>query len=225
MDNTTTKSISIFVSSEVGTVSGEYILPASPIAISTLAHGAGANMHHSFMVDLALLLARVGIATLRFNFPFMENGKRRVDAPVIAHQTIAAAIKHAQDTFAQLPLFAAGKSFGGRMTTQYLANYSSGVLGIILYGFPLHPTKKPSVERAEHLSSITLPMLFIQGTKDALATWQLIQQVCITLPKATLHEIVGADHAFKAGKRNAMLELQHATSTWVENLIQKQLND
>ncbi len=94
-----------------------------------------------------------------------------------------------------------------------------GVLGVILYGFPLHPPKKPSIDRAAHLNNVKLPMLFLQGTKDALATWPLIQQVCASLPQATLREIIGADHAFKAGKLNTILELQHATSTWVECLI------
>lgn len=217
--HTKTEQVRLHVSDDIGTVSAEYVIPENPIAVATLAHGAGADMHHSFMVDMAKHLAQVGIATLRFNFPFMENGKHRVDAPAVAHQTIAAAIKHAQNNFANKPLFAAGKSFGGRMTTQLLAAEVVGVMGVILYGFPLHPPKKPSIDRAAHLNNVKLPMLFLQGTKDALATWPLIQQVCASLPQATLREITGADHAFKAGKLNTLLELQQATSTWVECLI------
>lgn len=183
----------------------------------TLAHGAGAGMHHSFMTTLAADLAAVGIATLRFNFPFTEHKKGRPDTPAVAHQTIAAAIAHAHETFPSLPLFAAGKSFGGRMTSQYIAlRPPTGVKGLIFYGFPLHPSGKPSIERAEHLHNIKVKMLFLQGTRDALASWDLITSVCSSLPKATLVKLEGADHMFKAGKQDTMALLVKATQDWLK---------
>ena len=146
-----------------------------------------------------------GIATVRFNFPFAENKKGRPDSPAVAHQAIKAAIAKTQELFQQMPLFVAGKSFGGRMSSQYLsANHDAAVSGIIFYGFPLHPAGKPSTERAEHLQQVQLPMLFLQGTKDALATWELIEAVCKPLRLATLVKLEGADHSFKAGKKDTM---------------------
>lgn len=193
------------------------MIPEKPKAVLTLAHGAGAGMHHSFMVELATALAEAaGIATLRFNFPFMENKKGRPDQPAVAHETIAAAINHAHATLPALPLFAAGKSFGGRMTSQCLAlTPRPEVKGIVFYGFPLHPSGKPSIERAEHLKAVKGKMLFLQGTKDELATWDLIESVCRSLPKATLVKIEGANHAFKAGKQDVIGLLVKATADWV----------
>ena len=191
----------------------------------TLAHGAGAGMHHSFMVTLAQLLSEQGITTLRFNFPFAENKKGRPDTPAVAHQTIEAAIAKAQKLFPGLPLFAAGKSFGGRMSSQYLsAHPDPAVKGIIFYGFPLHPPGKPSIERAEHLKEIKTPMLFLQGTKDELATWNLIESVCSSLKQATLVKIDGANHAFKAGKQNILQLLTDTTNDWIDKRIFSTIN-
>lgn len=188
----------------------------------TLAHGAGAGMNHSFMTTLSQLLSETGIATMRFNFPFAENKKGRPDTPAVAHQTIEAAIFKAQELFPKLPLFAGGKSFGGRMTSQYLsAHHDASVRGIIFYGFPLHPPGKPSMERAQHLKDVKAPMLFLQGTKDELATWELIQSVCSSLPLATLVKIEGANHAFKAGKQNILQLLTDETRDWIEKIIKK----
>ncbi|HUB59131.1 MAG TPA: alpha/beta family hydrolase [Puia sp.] len=211
------KAVSLMVSPGAGKVSGEYMIPADPKAVMTLAHGAGAGMNHSWMVELATALAETGgIATLRFNFPFTENKKGRPDQPAVAHATIAAAIDHARALFPALPLFAAGKSFGGRMTSQYLAGNPRGdVGGIVFYGFPLHPAGKPSIARAEHLKEVKVKMLFLQGTKDELATWDLIESVSGALPLATLVKIEGANHAFKAGKRDVIGELVKATADWV----------
>jgi predicted alpha/beta-hydrolase family hydrolase len=225
------------VSPSVGKVTGEYMIPEKPVAILTLAHGAGAGMNHSWMVELATALAeKAGIATLRFNFPFTEYKKGRPDQPAVAHATVAAAIDHARASFPGLALFAGGKSFGGRMTSQYLAGNGArageeaargdgdsraggdsrgDVKGIIFYGFPLHPAGKPSIERAEHLKLVTVKMLFLQGTKDELATWDLIVDVCKGLPLATLVKIDGANHAFKAGKRDVIGELVKATADWI----------
>jgi len=217
----TTKSLSLKISPTIGAITAEYIIPKGTTkAIMTLAHGAGAGMDHIFMTTLAASLAEAGIATLRFNFPFAEHKKGRPDTPAVAHQTIAAAITNAHETYPSLPLFAAGKSFGGRMTSQYLsANPRPEVKGIIFFGFPLHPSGKPSIERAEHLKEVKTKMLFIQGTRDELATWDLITEVCTSLPKAKLVKIEGANHMFKAGKVDTMSLITKATQDWIEKLI------
>jgi predicted alpha/beta-hydrolase family hydrolase len=212
----TTRSFKIAVSPTAGKVSAKYTAPDNPVSIFTLAHGAGAGMDHIFMETLAGSLAKAGIATLRFNFPFAENKKGRPDTPAVAHQTIEAAIKKARELEPGLPLFTAGKSFGGRMSSQYLAaNADSPVSGIIFYGFPLHPSGKPSVDRADHLKALKIPMLFLQGTRDTLATQELITAVCKSLRKATLVEFEGADHSFKAGKKDVMSLLVSETAKWV----------
>src|SRR6188472_4127114 len=142
--NMKTKLLSLKISPAIGSVSAECFVPPKSKCIMTLAHGAGADMHHSFMVTLAQSLSEEGIATMRFNFPFAENKKGRPDTPAVAHQTIEAAIAQAQKLFPGLPLFVAGKSFGGRMTSQYLsAHPDPAVKGIVFYGFPLHPPGKP----------------------------------------------------------------------------------
>jgi predicted alpha/beta-hydrolase family hydrolase len=215
-----TRSLSLKISPAIGVVSAECIIPENSHCIMTLAHGAGAGMHHSFMVSLAQLLSEQGIATMRFNFPFAENKKGRPDTPAVAHQTIETAISKAQKLFSELPLFVAGKSFGGRMTSQYLsAHPHPEIKGIIFYGFPLHPPGKPSIERAEHLKEVKTPMLFLQGTKDELATWKLIESVCSSLKLATLVKIEGANHAFKAGKQNILQLLADTTKDWVEKKV------
>jgi len=217
-----TRSLSLKVSPSIGTVSAECIIPEKSKCIITLAHGAGAGMNHSFMVTLAQSLSEESIATMRFNFPFSENKKGRPDTPAVAHQTIEAAISKAQKLFPKLPLFVAGKSFGGRMTSQYLsAHPHAEVKGIIFYGFPLHPPGKPSIERAEHLKGIKIPMLFLQGSRDELATWNLIESVCSPLPSAKLVKIEGANHAFKAGKQNIIQLLANTTKDWIEKMIKK----
>ena len=217
MDN---QFLTLQVSPSIGTVTAEYIIPAKSICIMTLAHGAGAGMNHPFMVNLANSLGDVGIATLRFNFPFMENGRRRADVPAVAHKTVEAALHHAHESFPALPLFISGKSFGGRMSSQYLSLHPyPAVNGIIFFGFPLHPAGKPSVERAEHLKDIFVPMLFLQGTRDELATLKLVEEVCSKLRKATLVKIEGADHAFKAGKQDVVQVLVDATLDWMKNVV------
>ena len=217
-----TRTLSLLVSPSIGKVSAVFTVPEKCNYIMTLAHGAGAGMNHPFMVTLAKSLAEAGIASLRFNFPFTENKKGRPDVPAVAHKTIETAIDSAHELFPSLPLFVSGKSFGGRMTSQYLsAHQHTAVKGIIFYGFPLHPPGKPSVERAEHLKDVKVPVLFLQGTRDALATLSLIQSVCSSLPQATLVKIEGADHSFKAGKQNTMPMLVNATRDWIEKLTKK----
>jgi predicted alpha/beta-hydrolase family hydrolase len=212
-----TKSLKLEVSPAVGKVSAKYIVPDKPKCILTLAHGAGAGMDHSFMETLADALSKVGIATLRFNFPFAEHKKGRPDSPAIAHLTIEAAIKKAHELNPKLALFVSGKSFGGRMSSQYLAAHPDpSVKGIIFYGFPLHPSGKPSTERADHLKALKIPMLFLQGSKDTLADWELIKTVSESLRNATLIKLEGADHSFKAGKKDTMTLLVNETKKWVE---------
>ncbi|WP_127127102.1 alpha/beta family hydrolase [Pseudoflavitalea rhizosphaerae] len=212
-----TKSLKIPVSPAIGKVSAISSIPEKVKAVITLAHGAGAGMEHIFMETLAAGLAGAGIAVLRFNFQFSEQKKKRPDSPAVAHQTIEAAINKALALFPGLPLFATGKSFGGRMSSQYLsANPRKDVKGLIFYGFPLHQPGKPSIERAEHLKDVKQPMLFLQGTKDTLADIVMMEAVCKTLRKTTLIKFEGADHSFKAGKKEMIPLLVEATQKWVE---------
>lgn len=216
------RSIKIQVSGSIGKVSAQYIMPSDPKCIISLAHGAGAGMNHPFMIALSDSLAEMGIATLRFNFPFTENDKKRPDTPAVAQQTIEAAIAKAHELSATLPVFVAGKSFGGRMSSQYLsAHQESAVKGIIFYGFPLHAAGKPSTDRADHLKKVKVPMLFLQGSRDALAQFNLIESVSSPLKNATLIKIEGADHSFKAGKIDTIQLLAKATNDWVEKVLKK----
>jgi uncharacterized protein len=216
------KRIALQVSATIGKVTAEYNVPTKATCLLVLAHGAGAGMDHSFMVTLSESLSAAGIGTMRFNFPFSENKKFRPDTPAVAHQTIEAAIKKVHDLFPDLPLFASGKSFGGRMSSQFLATHpDAGVKGIIFYGFPLHASGKPSIDRADHLKEVKVPMLFLQGTKDTLAQWDLIESVCASLKKAKLVKLEGADHSFKAGKQDTMSLLVKATSEWVDKILKK----
>jgi len=217
-----TKLLKFEVSPSIGKVSAKYTVPDKPICILTLAHGAGANMDHSFMETLADSLSNAGIATLRFNFPFMENKKGRFDSPPVAHATVEAAINKARALNPKLPVFVSGKSFGGRMSSQYLSLHpDSSVKGIIFYGFPLHPSGKPSTDRADHLKELKIPMLFLQGSKDTLAIWDLIETVSKSLRKATLVKLEGADHSFKAGKKDIMSSLVNETDKWVQKILKK----
>lgn len=202
------------------TISAEAIIPDLLKAIFVFAHGAGAGMNHAFMKELSTELANNGIATLRYNFLFMEQKKKRPDFPVVAHQAVAAAITKAYELYPNVPIFAGGKSFGGRMTSQYLsAHLISPVKGIIFVGFPLHPAGKPSIERAAHLEKIKFPMLFLQGTRDTLAELSLIEPLCKKLPTSTLVKLEGADHSFKAARQNLLPLLAAEINTWVEGLI------
>jgi len=217
-----TRSLSLKVSSSIGSVSAECFVPQNSECMLTLAHGAGAGMNHTFMIDLAKALSANDIATMRFTFPFTENKKGKPDTPAVAHQTIDAAITKAEKLFSKLPLFVSGKSFGGRMTSQYMStHHDTPVKGIIFYGFPLHAPGKPSIERADHLKDVKAPMLFLSGSKDEFATWKLIQKVCSALPLAQLVKIEGANHGFKAGKQNIIQLLSEKTKEWVEGIIEK----
>ncbi|HEY0434525.1 MAG TPA: alpha/beta family hydrolase [Chitinophagaceae bacterium] len=217
-----TKKLTIKVNADIGSVSAECVMPGGPLAMLVLAHGAGAGMNHSFMTSMAKLLADRDIATLRYNFPFMEAGKGRPDSPAVAHATIAAAITRGISLAGSVPLFAGGKSFGGRMSSQYIAEHPlTAIGGLVFFGFPLHPAGKPSVDRADHLKKIQFPMLFLQGTRDALAEWKLIQKVCRPLKSATLARIENADHSFKAGKTDVHAILADTCREWIEKQIKR----
>lgn len=210
----------------VGTVSAILTKPDNSRACYVLAHGAGAGMQHSFMEKIAAGLAQRGIATLRYNFPYMENSQRRPDTPAIAHATIRTAVVEAARLCPGMKLVAGGKSFGGRMTSQAHAKAPlPGVRGLAFLGFPLHADNKPSTERAEHLARVDIPMLFLQGTRDRLADLGYFEPVIEKLgAKATLHVIAGGDHSFqvlkKSGRSNeeAMEELLDALTAWIDAL-------
>jgi hypothetical protein len=201
-------------------VSAEMLMPQKAKAIYVFAHGAGAGMNHTFMKELSTELANHQVATLRYNFLYMELKKKRPDFPAVAHKAVAAAIQKASELSPELALYAGGKSFGGRMTSQFLASQQVTKLkGIIFVGFPLHPAGSPAVDRAEHLQKINLPMLFLQGNKDALAEWKLLLEVTNALPSATLVELEGADHAFKMPKKKkAIPVLAEQISTWIDRI-------
>lgn len=204
------------ISPSIGKVTVECFEPDQPVAVMTLAHGAGAGMDHVFMVDLASALAELNIIVVRFNFPFTEGGKKRPDFPVVAEKTIEMILAYAHNTYPDVPVYAAGKSFGGRMTSQLLSkNKIAYVKGLIFYGFPLHPAGKPSVVRADHLSEVQQPMLFLQGTRDTMAELSLLEPILNKLPKATLVKFEGADHAFKVARKNIIPDLARESSWWL----------
>jgi len=204
-------------------VSGLLDVPKNARALLVLAHGAGAGMTHPFMAALATGLASHGLATLRYQFPYMERRSKRPDAPPLAQATVRAAVAEARRRFPALSLFAGGKSFGGRMSSQAQAKTPlTGVRGLVFVGFPLHPAGKPSQDRAKHLAEISIPMLFLQGTRDALAEQELITPLCKALaPRATLRLFEGADHSFhvpaRSGRKDAEVfaELLDATAAWM----------
>jgi predicted alpha/beta-hydrolase family hydrolase len=194
---------------DIGVVSGLWQAPARPSARLVLAHGAGAGMTHRSMVAIADGFEGLGVATLRYQFPYMEKGGKRPDRPAVAHATVRAAVEAARKRADGLPLFAGGRSFGGRMTSQAQALAPlADVQGLVFFAFPLHPAGKPSLTRAEHLVDVAIPMLFLQGSKDALAQLDLLQQTVADLgDRATMDLIADADHAFhvpaKTGRKDA----------------------
>ncbi len=208
-------------------VSALLLTPPAARAGYVFAHGAGAGMTHAFMAACADELADRGVATLRYQFPYMERGSRRPDAPALAHAAVRAAVAEAARRWPELPLFAGGKSFGGRMTSQAQALAPlPGVRGIAFVGFPLHPQGKPGDNRAQHLADVRLPMLFLQGTRDELAELTRLQAVVQRLgARATLHLLTDADHAFhvpaRSGRRDADVrrELLDAMARWFDAVV------
>ena len=206
-----------------GSVSALLIRPADARACFVFAHGAGAGMTHSFMTAAAEGLAERSVATLRYQFPYMEKGGKRPDPPAVAHAAVRAAVAEAARCCPSLRLIAGGKSFGGRMTSQAQAAAPlAGVDGLAFFGFPLHPAGKPSDDRARHLTDVHIPMLFLQGTRDKLAEPQLIGPVVEKLGrKATLHLVEAADHSFhvpaRSGRndREVLSEILDAFAGWI----------
>jgi len=214
---------------ETRRVSALLQLPPAATACFVLAHGAGAGMDHPTMASVAAELAARSIATLRFQFPYMERGSRRPDPPPLCHATVRAAVAEAARLAPTLALIAGGRSFGGRMTSQAQAiDPLAGVKGLAFIGFPLHPTGKPSAERAEHLLQVKIPMLFLQGTRDELAKLELLQPLIDRLgARATLKLLQDADHSFhvpaRTGRKDPEVraEMLDALATWIEQAIHK----
>jgi len=204
-------------------VSGLWQAPPDPRAVLVLAHGAGAGMRHRSMAAIAHGLAGRGVATLRYQFPYMEKGGKRVDPPPVAHAAVRAAVAEATRLAGAAPLFAGGRSFGGRMTSQAQAQAPlPGVRGLVFFAFPLHPAGKPSTERAGHLADVKVPMLFLQGTKDLLAQLDLLRQTVAGLgARASLRLFEEADHSFhapaKTGRKDAeiLAQLLDAAADWM----------
>jgi uncharacterized protein len=209
-----------------GEVSALFLRPPQAYCLLVLAHGAGAGMNHRFMETIANELAIAGVATFRYQFPYMEHHRRLPDAPRVLTATVRAAVVKAREVAPELPLLAGGKSLGGRMTSLAAAGEPlDSVRGLVFFGFPLHPPNKPGVKRADHLAGVNLPMLFLQGTRDQLADLNLLRPVLEKLgSKATLHVVDAADHSFhvlqRSGKtdREIMRELAQVFVSWAKTI-------
>lgn len=210
-----------------GSVSALLLVPHSPRACYVFAHGAGAGMTHSFMETFSKGLCERDVATLRYQFPYMEKGSKRPDPPAVAQATVRAAVARAAETFPGVSLIAGGKSFGGRMTSQaQAASPLPGVRGLAFLGFPLHPAGRPSDARAEHLFEVEVPMLFLQGSRDKLADLELLQRLIARLgERASLRLMQDADHSFhvpaRAGRRDADVqkEMLDTLAAWILSVI------
>ena len=211
----------------MGRVSALLERPPEARLLCVLAHGAGAGMRHPFLASVARALAGRGIATMRYQFPYVEAQARRPDPPGVLEATVRSAVAAAVSAAAGLPLVAGGKSLGGRMTSNAQAKQPlPGVRGLVFLGFPLHPPRRPGDTRAEHLSAIQVPMLFLQGNRDDLAELRLLEPVCRRLgDRATLHIVQGADHSFRVLKRSGrseeevIAELGDAVANWARDVV------
>jgi uncharacterized protein len=227
MSNNSAKEIRFAVGEKAGTVSGLLLLPPGAKSLLILAHGAGAGMRHVFMQKAAEKLAANGIATLRYQFPYTEKGSKRPDSEAVLTASVRAAVTTAKKYADGLPLLAGGKSMGGRMTSLAAAREPlDGVRGLIYFGFPLHAAGKPSADRGDHLFKIKLPMLFLQGSRDALADLKLLKPLCARLGReAELFVIDGGDHSFHVLKSSgrsdeqALDEAAKKTSSWISRLL------
>ncbi len=215
------------VGETTGDVSALLVRPADARLLYVLAHGAGAGMRHPFLETISQRLAEQEIATLRYQFPYMEQRARRPDPPAVAAAAVRAAVIEAARAAPGLPLLAGGKSFGGRMTSTAQAGEPlAGVRGLVFLGFPLHPPGRPGNERAEHLTQVQIPMLFLQGTRDDFADLKLLRPVVKRLgTRATLHLVDGGDHSFKVLKKpgrteaDVMTELVGAIVEWAAGIV------
>ncbi len=222
-----TKNIIFSASKSSGEVSGKLLIPSKAKFVLVFAHGAGAGMEHPFMENVSSYLADEGVATLRFNFPFTEKKKKSPDPAPILIATIKSAIDAAKKYSKGIPLFAGGKSMGGRMTSMAASKETmDGVKGIIFFGFPLHAPGKPSADRSEHLFNVNIPMLFLQGTRDKLADLELLKPVVKKIKdKAELFIVEGGDHSFhvlkSSGKNeeDILIEISKKAAEWMNSKI------
>ncbi len=205
------------VSTDYGDVN--IIIDEQPNAshIILLAHGAGAGMNHPFMESVAVSLSESTFTVVRYNFIYMQNGKKLPDSPKKSHHVIERVLDFTKKNLPKLPIILSGKSYGGRMSSQFTAINNPDVMGLVFFGYPLHPLGKPSTDRAEHLNEISLPMLFIQGSKDKLAELDLIKKITKKLDKATLHIIENADHSFNIPEKS-ILSNQTVFQVFVDEL-------
>jgi hypothetical protein len=221
------KEVQFFVNEKGGGVSGLLLKPSNANSLLVLAHGAGAGMRHRFMEDVAAKLAARGIATLRYQFPYMEKRTKRPDSEAVLTDTVRAAIGAAKKQAGNLPIFAGGKSLGGRMTSIAAAKEPlDGVLGLIYFGFPLHAAGRPGIERGQHLAHVQIPMLFLQGSRDALAELKLLKSLCAKLGKRSeLFIVEGGDHSFhmlKSSKKSdeqVLDEVVSKAALWIGAVI------
>ena len=224
---TDTSNLQVHVSNEIDPVSALLILPPDAWLLYVLAHGAGAGIRHRFLESVSAALADRGIATLRYQFPYMEAGRRRPDPPRVLQATVRAAVTRAAEVAPGLPLTAGGKSLGGRMTSGAAADTPlSGVRGLVFLGFPLHPPGQPGTSRADHLDRVDIPMLFLQGTRDDFARVDLITDVTEELGSdATLHLVDEGDHSFGVLKRSGrtpaevLTEIADTIEEWCRALV------
>ena len=209
-----------------GELSARLLRPPKARWLLVMAHGAGAGMWHAFLATLARELAAVDVATLRYQFPYMEQRRRVPDRPPVLTAAVRAAVRVAMETAPELSLLAGGKSLGGRMTSLAASEQPlNGVRGLVFFGFPLHPPNQPGPKRADHLARVSVPMLFLQGTRDAFAGLDLLRPICARLgSRATLHLVETADHSFHvpkaSGKTDAgvLRELAQAVAAWAEKI-------
>ena len=228
-----TKQFSFRVSDSIGEVDALLERPREARWLLVLAHGAGAGMRHTFIESTAAELASVGIATLRYQFPYMQRRRGRPDIPAVLTATVRAALVAAAQELPELPLLAGGKSLGGRMTSHVFSETDASgdaqslkrVRGLVFFGFPLHPPGRPDTKRAKHLDQVAKPMLFLQGTRDTFAEMALLRPLCAKLaPSATLHVVDTADHSFhvlkSSGRTDAEVirELAQAVASWADSL-------
>lgn len=215
------------LSVEGASLAARLIAPRAAKALYVMAHGAGAGMDHPFLDSMSTRLAARGVATLRYQFPYMQAGSKRPDRPPVLHAAVRAAVDAAAKALPGVPLVAGGKSMGGRMTSQLMASAAHpAVRGLAFLGFPLHPAGKPARTRGDHLASVATPMLFLQGTRDTLADLDLVRQVIAGLgARADLHVVEGGDHSFDVLKRSGRDrdqvhdELADTIAGWLERRV------
>ncbi len=206
-----------------GDVSGLFTIQDGAESLVVLGHAASTDIHHRSMTHIARSLAEVNIATFRYNFPYMERGGGRVDGRAVCYETVRSAVAHTADRVPEATLFAGGRSFGGRMTSMAAADASLAVRGLVFYAFPLHPARKPATDRADHLSEVGKPMLFLSGTRDTLADLLPLEPVVEDLSGATLHILDTADHSFGVLKRSGQteegvyVEAAKVVGDWIES--------